>query len=91
MLELLLVSFGAAFLLAVAEPALNFIEIFIKSWTTNTVSSILASGLTTWLAGMDQDIRTFVLYTMAGAFVSKSMLALVERAVTYRPVITRQN
>lgn len=91
MLELLLVSFAAAFVLAVAEPALNFIEIFIKSWTTNTISSISASALAVWLVGADHDIRTFVLYTMAGAFTSKSLLALVERAVTYRPVITRQN
>lgn len=90
MLELILVSMSAAFLLAVAEPAMDFMEIFIGRLATNAVFSFSFSSLGAWLSGIT-DIRTFVLYVMAGAFLARSSLALVERAATYRPAITRPN
>lgn len=88
MLELLLVSAFAAFFLAALEPAISFIGLFTSAKFTNAVSSLLFSGIGTYLFGT-RDVGHIILYTGAGAFIGAAAVAFIEQMTFYGPSRTR--
>jgi hypothetical protein len=86
MLELALVGMFTAFLLAVVDPLISFLYIFISSKVFNAIFSLAFSALANWLLGYE-DIKSLILWTVAGGFLGSALLALVERAATYRPTV----
>ena len=86
MLDLVLVGMFTAFLLAVVEPVISFISIFINPKVSNAVFSLAFSGLANWLVGYES-VKDLILWTVAGGFLGSALLALVEKMATYRPTI----
>ena len=86
MLDLLLIGMFTAFLLAVVEPLVSLISIFINAKIVNAIFSLLFAWLANWLVGYE-DIKSLILWTVAGGFLGNALLAGVERIATYRPTI----
>lgn len=88
MLDLLLISCFAAFWLAVLEQVFELIENFID---LRLIKALAALGLSAGGAGLleIESIRIFVIYTVAGAFVSAFLIAIGSRVSTYQPAIVR--
>lgn len=88
MTELILISAATAFLLAVVEPLISLIAVFISGRVANGLFSIGFASLGTWLAGI-VDIKEFVLLVLASAFIGPATLELIEYTARYKPVRTR--
>ena len=86
MLDLLLIGMFTAFLLAVVEPLVSLISIFISAKVTNAGLSLLFSWLANWLMGYE-DIKHLILWTVAGGFLGSALLASIEKITRYRPTI----
>lgn len=86
MLELLLIGCFTGFFLAAIRPLLDVLSIFIGIQILNAVFSILFSGIATFLTGLTET-KSYILYTISGAFLGAALLALVERVNTYRPAV----
>lgn len=88
MLELLLISTCAAFLLTLVEPVTDMLYIFIGGKTANAIFAVGFSSLGTWLAGVT-DAKTFILYVLAASFAGPALLEIVRYAASYKAVRTR--
>jgi uncharacterized membrane protein YvlD (DUF360 family) len=86
MLELLLIGCFTGFFLAGVRPLLDVLSIFIGIQILNAVFSILFSAVAVYLVEVST-IKSYILYTIAGAFLGAALLALVERVNTYRPAV----
>lgn len=88
MLDLLLIACFASFWLAVLEQVFELIENFID---LRLIKALSALGLSAGGAGLlgIESIRIFVIYTVAGAFVSALLVAIGSRISTYQPAIVR--
>lgn len=88
MTELILISAATAFLLAVVEPVVAFLAIFISGKVSNAIFALGFSSLATWLSGVT-DVKTFVLLVLAASFVGPATLEIVEYTATHKAVRTR--
>jgi uncharacterized membrane protein YvlD (DUF360 family) len=86
MLELLLIGCFTGFFLATIRSLLDVLSIFISIQILNAFFSILFSAIAVFLAGLT-GIKSYILYTIAGAFLGAALLALVERVATYKPAV----
>lgn len=86
MLELLLIGCFTGFFLAAIRSLLDVLSIFIGIQILNACFSILFSTIAVFLVGLT-GIKTYTLYTIAGAFLGAALLALVERVATYKPAV----
>ena len=86
MLELLLIGCFTGFFLAAVRLLLDVLSIFIGIQILNACFSILFSAVAVFLVGLT-GIKTYALYTIAGAFLGAALLALVERVATYKPAV----
>ena len=85
MLDLILAGLFVAFGLAILATVTQFISIFITPVVVNSTLALLFSALANWLLGLDTD-NTFIVYTVAGAFLGRALLALVEKTTEFRKV-----
>lgn len=90
MTELIIISAATSFLLAVVEPLISFIGIFISGRAANALFAIGFASLGTWLSGV-VDVKQFILLVLAAAFVGPATLEIVEYTASYKPVRTRAN
>jgi uncharacterized membrane protein YvlD (DUF360 family) len=86
MLELLLIGCFTGFFLAGVRPLLDVLSIFIGIQILNAVFSILFSAVAVYLVEVSTT-KSYILYTISGAFLGAALLALVERVNTYRPAV----
>ena len=86
MLELLLIGCFTGFFLAAVRSLLDVLSIFIGIQILNACFSILFSAVAVFLVGLT-GIKSYILYTIAGAFLGAALLALVERFATYKPAV----
>lgn len=86
MLSLLLIGCFTAFLLAVIDPLIDVLAIFINAMAIKIMASLLFSFIGCWLADTAFN-KTFILTMVAGAFVGSSLLAVAERIATYKPAV----
>jgi hypothetical protein len=86
MLELLLIGCFTGFFLAAIRSLLDVLSIFIGIQILNACFSILFSAVAVFLVGLT-GIKSYILYTIAGAFLGAALLALVERVATYKPAV----
>jgi hypothetical protein len=86
MLELLLIGCFTGFFLAAIRSLLDVLSIFIGIQILNACFSILFSAIAVFLVGLT-GIKTYTLYTIAGAFLGAALLAFVERVATYKPAV----
>lgn len=88
MLDLILIGCFTAFLLAVIEPLVSILSIFISNRVTNAISSISFSSIACWLVEVST-IKGVVLYAVSGAFLGSALLAIVERVAVYKPAVVK--
>ena len=86
MLDLILIGCFTAFLLAVIEPLVSILSIFISNRVTNAISSISFSSIACWLVEVSTT-KGIVLYAVSGAFLGSALLAIVERVAVYKPAV----
>ena len=90
MTELLIISAATAFLLAVVEPLISLIAIFVSGRVANAFFALGFASLGAWLSGI-VDVKQFILLVLAAAFVGPATLEIVEYTASYKPVRTRVN
>ena len=86
MLELILVGCFTGFFLATVRNLVDVLSIFIPTSVINAVLSIIFAGVAVYLVEVSTT-KSYILYTIAGAFLGASLLALVERVATYKPAV----
>lgn len=86
MTELILIGAFTAFFLAVLEPLIAFFTAIASGRVAAAILSLLFSGLGNVLIGTET-IRTFVLMTVAGAFIGSLLITIAERVGAYKPVV----
>jgi|LauGreDrversion4_2_1035121.scaffolds.fasta_scaffold589783_2 hypothetical protein len=86
MLDLILIGCFTAFMLAVIEPLVSILSIFISNRVTNAISSISFSSVACWLVEISTT-KGVVLYAVSGAFLGSALLAIVERVAVYKPAV----
>ena len=86
MVDLVLIGCFTAFVLAVLNPLIDFMAMFIASEAITGSVAILFSALAVWLDG-PVHIKPFLLYTVAGAFLGSAFLAIAELFAKYRPTV----
>jgi hypothetical protein len=88
MLDLILIACFASFWLAVLDQIFEIIENYINLRLIKALTALGLSSGGAWLLGIES-IRVFVIYTVAGAFVSALLVAIGSRISTYQPAIVR--
>jgi hypothetical protein len=86
MIDLALIGCFTAFVLAVLNPLIDLIAMFMSSEAVVGSIAVLFSALAVWLDGTT-NIKLFVLRTVAGAFLGSAFLAIAERFAKYRPTV----
>jgi hypothetical protein len=86
MIDLALIGCFTAFVLAVINPFIDILAMFMSSEIITGTISILFSSLAVWLDGV-VNIKPFILHTIAGAFLGSAFLAIAERFAKYRPTV----
>jgi len=86
MLELILVGCFTGFFLATVRNLVDVLSIFIPTSVINAVLSIIFAAVAVYLVGISTT-KQFILWTIAGAFLGATLLAIVERVSTYKPAV----
>jgi hypothetical protein len=86
MFTLTLVGLFSGFFLAVLDPILEFVALYLGGRVTQTLCALLVSALGTWLAE-DFPFKLYALHVVAGAFLGVMFYTIVEKVATYRPTI----
>jgi hypothetical protein len=86
MIDLALIGCFTAFVLAVINPFIDILAMFMSSEIITGTIAILFSSLAVWLDGV-VNIKPFILHTIAGAFLGSAFLAIAERFAKYRPTV----
>ena len=86
MLELILVGCFTGFFLATVRNLVDILSIFMPTSVINAVLSIIFSSVAVYLVEVSTT-KQFILWTVAGAFLGATLLAIVERVSVYRPAV----
>jgi hypothetical protein len=81
MLTLVLISFSAAFFIALIN---TFLSMPLLKLAVALLSSILGTYLTN-VSG----VGNFILYSLSGAFIGTTLVVVAERLNTYQPAVIR--
>jgi hypothetical protein len=93
MLNLILIGCSTAFLLAVVDPLLDILSMFINNIVLKAFASFFFSLGATLLLEISP-YKTVIVTVIAGAFLGSFFLAAAERVATYKPAVinpTRTN
>jgi hypothetical protein len=89
-MDLLLLGCFVGYMLAVIDPLLSILAMFISGRAVSSIMSLIISFAGTFLVN-PHHIQGFVLYSFAGAFTGSFLLAAAERLSTYKPVLINQS
>ena len=89
MLNILLVSMFAAFFLALLDPLVEVLRIFVSPIAINAVFAITFSVSGNLLIGFP--VKELIIRAVACAFLSRVLLTGAERLTTYRPAVINTN
>ena len=81
MLTLVLISFSAAFLIALTNT-------FLSMLLLKVIAALATASFATYLSNIS-GIGNFILYSFSGAFIGTTLVVIAERLNTYQPAIVR--